>query len=167
MVLRFGTESLHHETNRLVTNGYGKDTNVAEHYSKPFCYGCYEAAPSGRCERCGSDDLMRFVPGVGVEYGLDWVAAHLVSEQLTSVDIDKAFEESVSESYPETVKIGWIDYDVASAIKSLDPISWDLAKSERIDAEVSEDVFVTFDSGSTYFRVADVEQMSDDFAPET
>ena len=53
--------------------------------------------------------VMREVPGVGVEYGFDWVAEHLVSESLTVVDVDKAFEESISESYPETVKIGWID----------------------------------------------------------
>jgi len=123
---------------------------VAEHHSKPFCYGCYKAAPSGRCQQCGSDDLMRLVPGVGVEYGLDWVAEHLVSERLTPIGLDAAFEESVSESYPETVKIGWIEYDVASAIKALDPVSWDLAKSEWIDAEVSDDVLVTFDNGSTY-----------------
>lgn len=135
---------------------------VAEEHSRPFCYSCYRTAPSGRCAACGSDDLMREVPGVGVEYGFDWVAEHLVSENLTTVDVDKTFEESISESYPETVKIGWIEYDVASAIKALDPVSWRLAQSEWIDNEVSDDVLMTFDNGSTYYRVRDVEQMIED-----
>jgi hypothetical protein len=139
---------------------------VAEYHSNPSYFGCYAAAPPGRCEQCGSDDLMRLVPGIGVEYGLDWVAEHLVSERLTTVDLDAAFEESVSEIYPETVKIGWIEYDVASAIETLDPVSWNLARSEWIDNEVSDDAFMTFDNGSTYYRVADVEQMIDDLVPE-
>lgn len=141
-------------------------SQVAAKHSRPFCYSCYRTAPSGQCAGCGSDDLMREVPGFAVEWGLDWVAEHLVSENLTAVDVDKAFEESISESYSETVKIGWIEYDVASAIKELDPVSWRLAKSEWIDAEVSDNVLVTFDDGSTHYRVADVEQMIADLTPE-
>jgi len=38
--------------------------------SIPFCYSCYIEAPTGCCKVCGSDDLMRLVPGVGCEYGL-------------------------------------------------------------------------------------------------
>ena len=26
-----------------------------------FCYGCYKKAPTGRCETCGTDDLMRLM----------------------------------------------------------------------------------------------------------
>lgn len=135
-------------------------------HSRPFCYTCYQTAPSGRCAACGSDDLMREVPSVGVGYGLDWVAEHLVDDKLAAVDVDEAFEESVAEIYPETVKIGWIEYDVASAIKELDPVSWNLAKSEWIDSEASDDLLMTFDNGSTYYRVADVEQMVEDVTPD-
>ncbi len=35
----------------------------------PFCYSCYSEAPTGVCSACGSDDLMRLLPGVGCEYG--------------------------------------------------------------------------------------------------
>ncbi len=38
--------------------------------TKPFCYQCYKVAPTGRCTHCMSDDLMRELEGVGVEYGL-------------------------------------------------------------------------------------------------
>jgi len=137
----------------------------AEIHSRPFCYQCYETAPSGRCDRCGSDDLMRLVSSCGCEYGLDWVAEHLVSDRLTAVDVDAAFEESVAEIYPERVKIGWIEYDVALAIKELDPTSWRIAKSEWLDAEESGGALVTFDNGSTYYRVADVEQIIEELGP--
>jgi len=50
--------------------------------------------------------------------------------------------------------------DLGDACSSVD------AKSEKIDDEVSDDAFMTFDNGSTYYRVADVEQMIDDLAPE-
>jgi hypothetical protein len=38
--------------------------------------------------------------------------------------------------------------------------------SEWIDNEESDDLLVTFDNGSTYYRVSEVEQMIDAFAPE-
>ena len=43
---------------------------LAYERSKPFCYSCYAEAPTGCCESCGSDDLMRLVPEFGCEYGL-------------------------------------------------------------------------------------------------
>lgn len=43
---------------------------VARKKTKPFCYGCYKVAPSGRCTTCGSDDLMVVLEGVGVEWHL-------------------------------------------------------------------------------------------------
>jgi hypothetical protein len=53
----------------------------------PFCYGCYTEAPSGRCKTCGSDDLMRLMPSVGVEYGTDWVIKQILLEELTPVNV--------------------------------------------------------------------------------
>ncbi len=47
-----------------------KLTELAFERTTPFCYSCYELCPSGRCNNCGSDDLMRHLEGVGVEYGL-------------------------------------------------------------------------------------------------
>lgn len=130
--------------------------------SIPFCYGCYKKAPSGVCQTCFSDDLMRLVEGVGCEYGIEWVIEHLVRENVQSLDTETAFEESIAECYPETVKIGWIEHDTISAIKALDPISWDLAKSEWIDSEDQDEQIVTFDNGSTYYWVNDVESYVDE-----
>ena len=69
--------------------------DIAFKKSIPFCYCCYKAAPSGTCTTCLSDDLMRLVEGVGVEYGTDWVIEHLIQESLTPVDTTDSFEDNV------------------------------------------------------------------------
>ena len=139
---------------------------VASKKSIPFCYGCYKEARTGRCLNCFSDDLMRLVEGVGVEYGIEWVVKHLIQENIEEADTDAAFEESVSQCYPEEVKIGWITYDTVSAIKELEPVSWDLAKSEWIAQEVSEENLVTFDNGSTHCTRIDIEEYLDEVERE-
>lgn len=40
-----------------------------------------------RCPKCGSDDLMREVEGVGVEWGYDWIIDHIVETEGEKVDI--------------------------------------------------------------------------------
>ncbi len=99
------------------------------------------------------------LPNVGVEYGTDWLFRELVREHLTPADTREAFEQSVAECYPETVKIGWIETDTISALKELDPISWDIAHSEWIDSEVSDGNLITFDNGSTYYSVHEIEDL--------
>lgn len=47
--------------------------SLAFQKSIPFCYGCYTEAPTGRCNSCGSDDLIRLLPGIGCEYGTEWI----------------------------------------------------------------------------------------------
>lgn len=43
---------------------------LAYERTTPFCYGCYIDAPTGVSPECHSDDLMRNLAGVGVEWGL-------------------------------------------------------------------------------------------------
>lgn len=75
--------------------------NLALKRTIPICYSCYQQAPNGVCESCHSDDLMRLLPGHGCEYGLDWAIAAILREELTPVDTEEAFEESVRSCYPE------------------------------------------------------------------
>src|SRR5690606_26779194 len=63
---------------------------IALNKTRPFCYTCYRTVPSGQCATCGSDDLMRELPGVGVEWGLDWVIRDLLREHLTPADTAEA-----------------------------------------------------------------------------
>jgi hypothetical protein len=128
----------------------------------PFCYGCYQRAPSGRCELCFSDDLMRELAGDGVEYGVDWVIRSLLSSDLTPVDAEEAFEQSIADCYSETTKIGWLEYDTITAIKELDPVSWRCALSEwQCNEEDSGQIF-SADGGSTYYWTHDVERYLDE-----
>jgi hypothetical protein len=109
---------------------------------------------------------MRLLSGVGCEYGIDWCVKHLVEENVETADTAAAFEDSVSQCYPEEVKIGWITYSTVLALKELDPVSWRMAESEYIDQEVEEENLVTFDNGSTYFWIRDLEQYADDAESE-
>jgi hypothetical protein len=127
----------------------------------PFCYGCYQEAPTGCCASCGDDDLMRLLPGVGCEWGIDWVAKHLVDENVLALDTDQAFEEFVHDCHPETVQVGWLTLDTVDTMKKMDPIAWDLAKDEWVDDELSEGVLLTFDNGATYYAAHDLERYLD------
>jgi hypothetical protein len=127
--------------------------------SIPFCYGCYKEAPTGRCECCGSDDLMRLLPSVGCEYGTEWIVQHILETELTPVDTEGAFEESVRECYPEETKAGWMTFDTVTLMKSQDPISWNLARAEWESFEEEEENLITFDNGSTYYRYYEVNSL--------
>jgi hypothetical protein len=132
---------------------------LAYERSIPFCYGCYKEAPKGRCTECGSDDLMRLVPGVGCEYGTDWVIEHILETELTSVDLEEAFEESVRQCYPETTKVGWMEFDTVSLMKDQDPVSWRCAFSEYESQEANEGSIVSFDNDRTYYWNRDLENL--------
>lgn len=138
---------------------------IAQIKSVPFCYSCYSKAPSGHCTICRSDDLMLEYPGCGVEYGTEWIIREILREHLTPANTSEAFEQSVTVCYPETVKIAWIEYDTVSALKELDPVSWDLAHTEFIDNEASDGNLVTFDNGATYYWTTEVEQLIEKLAP--
>ena len=135
-------------------------TKIAWSASDPFCYSCYRIAPSGTCAYCGSDDLMRHVAGVGVEYGIEWVVEHLTKDSLTPIDLDGAFEDSICECYADTVKIGWIETDVATAIKSLDPTSWRIAQADWVDQILEDGSAVSFDNGATCYWTHDTAEPS-------
>lgn len=133
--------------------------SVAFKRSKPFCYSCYKEAPSGRCLTCGSDDLMRLVPGVGCEWGVDWVIIHIVESELTAVNTEETFEESVRSCYSEEIQVGWMKLDTVSVMKEMDPVSWSIARSEWESQEAEEGNLISFDNGSTYYRRDDVESL--------
>ena len=127
----------------------------------PFCYACYIEAPTGKCLSCGSDDLMRLLSGIGVEYGTEWVVKHILETELNPVDTDEAFENSMRECYPEATTIGFLkDYDTVLAIKELGPIMWEIAKSEWEANEESEEQFFSLDGGSTYYLFEDLEKLT-------
>ena len=127
----------------------------------PFCYGCYRRAPSGVCEGCASDDLMRELAGEGVEYGTAWIHEHLVRENLTPINVEDEFEVSIRECYPETVTVGWLTLDTVTTIRDSDPVSWRCACNKWAVSEEHDGQMISFDNGSTYYRTSDVEDYLD------
>ena len=115
----------------------------------PFRPGGYLSETMRGLNTWDVSDLMRLLPGFGCEYGIDWVVKEVLSE-IESVDTEELFEESIRSCYSEETKIGWLSVDTVSAIKELDPVSWDMAKSEWLDAEESDENLMKFDSGATH-----------------
>jgi hypothetical protein len=132
---------------------------IALKRSTPFCYSDYIECPTGRCPKCGSDDLMRQLDGVGVEYGTSWIIEHFLKQELSPVDIEEAFEETIRGVYPESTKVGWMTFDTVTLMKEQDPISWRCAVSEYESEEESEGNIISFDGGSTYYWTHDLENL--------
>jgi hypothetical protein len=140
---------------------------VAENATVPFCISCHVKAESGRCPRCYSDDLGRHLIGCGLDWGSTWAIPHLVAESIDPVDVDQLFEDWVSEAYSESVKVGWLELDVATTLKEIDPVSWNQAQSEWLDNETSDEILMSLDNGSTYYNTADVLAFVEDAESET
>lgn len=134
---------------------------LAYRMSQAFCYGCYIEVTGSHCSKCGSDDNMRKLDSVGVEYGIGWVVRHIIETELTPVATEAEFEQSIVDCYPNTTTVGWMELDTVTILKTLDPISWDMAESEYVDSQVEDGELVSFDNGGSYYRVYDIETYLD------
>jgi hypothetical protein len=123
----------------------------------PFCYSCYKDAPTGVCKSCLSDDLMRKLENFGVEFGTDWVIEQLLNENLEIVDVSESFEQMIEDCYGEETQVGFLKLLTVEVMKDQDPIAWDIAKSEHLDGYIEDEQVVSFDNGSNYYWVSDVE----------
>jgi len=134
-------------------------TQIAFKRSTAFCYSDYIKCPSGRCAKCGSDDLMRITADDGPEYGTEWIVEQILRSELTPVDLDEAFEESVRSCYPEQVCIGWMTLDAVSVMKAMDPVAWRCAQADWESEEESEGNIISLDGGATYYGVCEMESL--------
>ncbi len=101
---------------------------------------------------------MAHLPGVGVEYGLEWVVKSIVESECSAIDVSEWFDNYLREVYPDSVSIGWLNgIDPIMAMEQLDPIAFDIAKSEWLDQEVEEERLITLDNGSTYYAADELE----------
>lgn len=120
---------------------------------------CYIKAPKAVCPCCHSDDLARWMDGVGLEWNLNFAMEYILQEELTPVDTEEVFEEIIRSCYPEETVVGWMKFDTCDLMKSQDPISWRIACDEYIDELESEEEIISFDNGSTYYRTSDLENL--------
>ena len=139
---------------------------VAIKHCRRFCLSCYVPAVNGRCPECHSDDLAYERESSGVNWSVDFVIEELLQENLTSVDLDSMFEESMRDCYSDSISIGFLkNIDVCDAIRSIDPVAWDIARSEFESFEESDERIVSFDGGGTYYSTYEVEEYVENNLP--
>ena len=138
---------------------YNQLTSLAFQESIPFCYGCYIKAPTGRCDNCGTDDLMRLVEGVSCEYGTEWVIEEILKEHLEPVNQQEAFENMIEGCYPTETKVGWLELSTVDILKTMDEVAWDIAKDEYISSLEEDEEVMSFDNGSIYYWAYDIENL--------
>ena len=100
---------------------HGQLEDAAYKITDNFCYSCYHVVEGDHCPTCGSDDFMRHLTGVGVEYGTEWVIDHIIETKLEPVDGEEMFEELLDECYPE-IQIGCCTFSPSQVMKELDPV---------------------------------------------
>ena len=132
---------------------------LAFQVSKPFCYLCYREVKTSHCPKCGTDEFMRFMEGIGVEYGTDWVIEEILKEHLKPVNQQEAFEDMIEGCYPTETKVGWLELSTADILKTMDEVAWDIAKDEYISSLEEDEEVMSFDNGSTYFQTSDIENL--------
>ncbi|HSV98695.1 MAG TPA: hypothetical protein VLI39_00875 [Sedimentisphaerales bacterium] len=118
-----------------------------------FCYGCYQVVEDDVCPKCGSDDFMRHLDGVGVEYGTEWVIEHLIQEHCEPIDEEEAYEDLLNECY-EQIDICGMKYDPGYALKTIDPVAFRCGVSDML---ADSDTYVEADG--RYYLVSDIEAM--------
>ena len=130
---------------------------IALQKSTPYCYLCQADAPTNVCRFCHSDDLARRSEG-GVEFGIDHVVKELIEEHLAPIDCEGYFEASMQDCYSDEVKVGWLTLNTIDVIRTMDSVSWNLAKWEYFDSLEEDGQVISFDNGFSYYWTHEVEQ---------
>ena len=120
----------------------------------PFCYRCQSYCPCGQCFRCGSDDLMTGIFGVGVGHGLEWAFEHLVGG-IESVDTEAIFEHMMKGSYNKTSMVGPLEVDTLSILKE-NSAWWQTTKQDYLNDLILEDELTKI--GDKYYWTSELEK---------
>jgi hypothetical protein len=128
---------------------------LAHEQSRPFCYSDYttvEPDSNGNafCPSCGSDDLMREVPEVGVEFGYDWIVEHIVSTKGELVDVEELFRDMLDEIY-QPVRFGELEYSPAHVLECIDQVAFNMGVNEYADSLVVDGNLI--DVNGAYYRL--------------
>jgi hypothetical protein len=131
--------------------------------SDNFCYGCYKVVEGEFCPTCHSDDFMRHVEGVGVEYGTEWVIDHIIQDRCESIDDEALFDEMLDECYPE-IELGCCSWTPSHVMSELDPTAYRIGVQEHIDSLVED--CQLYESDGDYYQTFDIEEMLHDIEAE-
>lgn len=145
----------------MKTEILNKLKTMAKDRTIPFCMSCYVKAPKGICPCCHTDDLARWMDGVGLDWNLDFAIQYIIQEEFTPIDLDEVFEDLMLTCYPKKTQVGWMSFDTIDLMKSQDPISWRIARDEYFYGLETDGEIVTFDNDSIYYWKNDVESLSE------
>ena len=140
---------------RLESAAYKKSDN--------FCYSCYKVVDGAFCPTCHSDDFMRHLEGVGVEYGTEWVIEELIKQHCEAIDDEELFDEMMDECYPE-IEIGCCSWTPSHVMSELDPTAYRIGVSEHADSLVQDDQL--YECDGAYYQMFDIEEMIDEIEAE-
>ena len=82
-----------------------------------------------------------------------------LKEHLKPVNQTETFEDMIEGCYPTETKVGWLELNTADILKTMDEVSWDIAKDEYISSLEEDEEVMSFDNGSTYFWTYDIENL--------
>lgn len=142
---------------------HGRLEEAAYKITDNFCYSCYKVVEGDHCPTCFTDDFMRHYEGVGVEYGTEWVIAHLIETRLEPVDGDEMFEELLDECFPE-VQVGCCTWSPSHVMKELDPVCFNIGVTENLDSLAQDGQL--YEHNGDYYRIEDLDDMIDDIMAE-
>ena len=81
---------------------------------------------------------------------------------MESIDTEEVFSEMLRDCYPESTQVGFLNLDTVSVMKDQDPIAFNIAEGEYIDSLLQDEQLITFDNGSNYYWMHDIEQYIND-----
>lgn len=83
----------------------------------------------------------------------------ILKEHLEPVNQTESFESMIEGCYPTETKVGWLELSTADILKTMDKVSWDIAKDEYISSLTENEEVMSFDNGSTSFWTSDIENL--------
>ena len=75
-----------------------------------------------------------------------------IKEVLEPFDSEKDLEEIVEDSYPQFVKIGWLEVETVQILKKMDKVQWKMALRDRENDLVNDNYIVYVGDNYYYTR---------------
>ena len=83
----------------------------------------------------------------------------ILKEHLKPVNQEEIFESMIEDCYPMETKVAWMDLNTVDVLKTMDEVSWDMAKDEYIASLEEDEEVISFDNGSSYYWTSDIEEL--------
>ena len=65
----------------------------------------------------------------------------------------------IEDCYPTDTKVGWLELNTVDILKTMDEVSWDMAKDEYISSLEEDEEVIGFDNGSNYYWINEIKEL--------